>query len=327
MGTDSCRYSVINHRSTARRYEGDYLSSVMATIVLSRSLWRQRAFHQPGTRIQSIAMSRRRPFSSYFVTPKEVHEALRKNPPTAISTDAKVIPICAAWFMPNDPEKRTGLDVFQKKRIPTARFFDIDEIKDKESEYPHMLPTCDEFAHAMSKLGVRKEDELVIYDTEELGLFSAPRVAWTMRVYGHPKVHVLNNFRLWGKEGAEDIQILDARSKGRWEGTEPEPRPGLKSGHMPGSTSLPFQELLDPETKTMLPKEALRKIFEDKHVDLKKPIITSCGTGVTAAIIEAALKEADYGAEDDRRLYDGSWTEWASRVSPTSGLIQSGRST
>ncbi|KAK5265770.1 hypothetical protein LTR40_014477, partial [Exophiala xenobiotica] len=126
-------------------------------------------------------MSRRQPFSSYFVTPKEVHEALKKSPPTAISTDAKVIPICAAWFMPNDPEKRTGLEVFKKKRIPTARFFDIDEIKDKESEYPHMLPTCDVFADAMSKLGVRKEDELVIYDTEELGLFSAPRVAWTMR--------------------------------------------------------------------------------------------------------------------------------------------------
>jgi thiosulfate/3-mercaptopyruvate sulfurtransferase len=111
-----------------------------------------------------------------------------------------------------------------------------------------------------------------------------------------------------GKEGSEDIQILDARSKGRWEGTEEEPRPGLKSGHMPGSTSIPFQELLDPETKTLLPREELKKVFEAKRIDSKRPIITSCGTGVTAAIVEAALKEAEYGLDDDRRLYDGSWT-------------------
>jgi thiosulfate/3-mercaptopyruvate sulfurtransferase len=253
--------------------------------------------------------------------------------------------------MPNDPEKRTGVEVFKKKRIPSARFFDIDEIKDSESEYPHMLPTCDAFADAMSRLGIKRDDELVIYDTEELGLFSAPRVAWTMRVFGHPKVHILNNFRLWvqegypvetglpevpnltkyaipsyntdmvvkfaemktigydyGKEGAEEIQVLDARSKGRWEGTEPEPRPGLKSGHMPGSTSLPFQELLDPETKALLPAEELRKILESKQLDSNKAFITTCGTGVTAAIIEAALKEAQFGAEHDRRVYDGSWT-------------------
>jgi thiosulfate/3-mercaptopyruvate sulfurtransferase len=111
-----------------------------------------------------------------------------------------------------------------------------------------------------------------------------------------------------GKEGAEDFHILDARSKGRWEGTEPEPRPGLKSGHMPGSTSLPFQELLDPETKALLPAEELRKILESKQLDSKKPFITTCGTGVTAAVLEAALKEAQFGAEDDRRVYDGSWT-------------------
>lgn len=320
-------------------------------IMVSSPLWRRAALRPLRLRSQHTAFLQRHPFSSYLVTPQEVNDALTKNAPTAISTAPKVVPICAAWFMPNDPEKRTGLAVFNKKRIPTARFFDIDAIKDNESDYPHMLPTCDEFSDAMSKLGVRKEDELVIYDTEELGLFSAPRVAWTMRVYGHPKVHLLNNFRLWvkegfpletgppqvpnitkypvpsyntdmvvkfaemktigydhGKEGAEDIQILDARSKGRWEGTEPEPRPGLKSGHMPGSTSVPFQELLDPETKTLLPREELKKIFEAKQIDSTRPIITSCGTGVTAAIIEAALKEAEYGLDDDRRLYDGSWT-------------------
>jgi len=303
--------------------------------------------------------------SSYIVKPKELNDALKKNSPTAISTDARVVPICAAWFMPNDPQGRTGIEAFKKSRIPSARFFDIDDVKDHESKYPHMLPTCEKFAEAMAKMGVRKEDELVIYDTEELGLFSAPRVAWTMRVYGHTRVHLLDNFKLWvqegfpvedgppmvpnitnysipsyntdmvvkfaemktigydhGKEGAEEIQILDARSKGRWEGSEPEPRPGLKSGHMPGSTSVPFQELLDPDTKTLLPPEHLKEIFTSKGLDPQKPMITSCGTGVTAAIIELALKQSKFGSDDDRRLYDGSWTEFASRVSDTSGLVR-----
>ena len=252
--------------------------------------------------------------------------------------------------MPNDLQGRTGIESYKKKRISDSRFFDIDAIKDNESVYPHMLPTCEIFAEAMQKLGIRKDDDLVVYDTEELGLFSAPRAAWTLRVFGHPNVHVLNNFRLWckegfptesgdpaavepskypvpayqtdmvvkyaemktigydhGKEGAEEIQILDARSKGRWEGTEPEPRPGLRSGHMPGSTSLPFQELLDPETKTLLPSEDLNQILTAKGIDPERPIISSCGTGVTAAIIEAALQEAKFGKINDRRLYDGSW--------------------
>ena len=289
--------------------------------------------------------------SSYVVKPKELDAALKQNPPSRISTDPRVIPICAAWFMPNDPEGRTGIETFKKKRIPTARFFDVDSIKDNDSPYPHMLPTCEVFAEAMEKLGIRKDDELVIYDTEELGLFSAPRVGWTLRVYGHPRVHILNNFRLWvkeglptvsgepesfdttkypvpsyhtdmvvkfaemktigydyNKEGSEQIQILDARSPGRWEGSEPEPRPGLRSGHMPGSTNVPFQDMLDPETKTLLEPEQLRKVFESKNLDPKKPIITTCGTGVTAAILEAGLQASDFGKANDRRVYDGSWT-------------------
>jgi thiosulfate/3-mercaptopyruvate sulfurtransferase len=289
--------------------------------------------------------------STYVVTPKELSEALKKNAGTKISTAPRTVPICAAWFMPNDLQGRTGVESFKKKRIPGARFFNIDDVKDHDSPYPHMLPTCEAFADAMQKMGVRKDDDLVVYDTEELGLFSAPRVAWTLRVYGHPNVHILNNFRLWcseglpaesgepevpqpstypvpsyqtdmvvkfaemktigydfGKEGAEEIQILDARSRGRWEGTEPEPRPGLRSGHMPGSVSVPFQELLHPETKALLQPEQLEQVFTSKHLDPKKPIIASCGTGVTAAIIEAALQQARFGKPNDRRLYDGSWT-------------------
>lgn len=290
-------------------------------------------------------------FDSYVVTPKELDAALKKNAPSKISTDPRVIPVCAAWFMPNDGHGRTGIETFKKKRIPTARFFDVDGIKDHDSPYPHMLPTCEVFADAMETLGIRKDDELVVYDTEELGLFSAPRVGWTLRVYGHPRVHILNNFRLWvqeglptvsgeaeavdrtkypvpsyhtdmvvkfaemktigydyNKEGSEQIQILDARSPGRWDGSEPEPRPSLRSGHMPGSTNLPFQEMLDPDTKALLEPEKLRQVFESKKVDPKKPIITSCGTGVTAAILEAALQASGFGKANDRRLYDGSWT-------------------
>lgn len=214
-----------------------------------------------------------------------------------------------------------------------------------------MLPSPETFARAMSDLGIRQTDELVVYDTQELGIFSAPRVGWTLKVFGHPRVHLLNNFRIWvqqgyptesgepepaekshypvpeldvskvvafdevrmlagdyGKEGAEGVQVLDARSKGRWAGTEPEPRPGLSSGHIPGSVSVPVSELLDPKDKTLLSGEELRRVFESKGVDPMRPIICTCGTGVTAAVIDAALDEAGFGRPEDRRLYDGSWT-------------------
>lgn len=254
--------------------------------------------------------------------------------------------------MPNDPEGRKGIDAFRKNRIPNARFFDLDEVKDPDSPYPHMLPTCEMFAEAMSNIGIRRDDAIVVYDTEELGIFSAPRVGWTLRVFGHPKVYVLNNYRLWVREGfptetgepkpveektkypvptfhsnlvipylemkelakdhcrtgVQEAEILDARSTGRWAGTDPEPRPGLSSGHVPGSKSLPFQELLDPETKTYLPKEELEKVFKERQVDPNKTIISSCGTGVTATVIETALAEAAYGDAIHRRVYDGSWT-------------------
>ncbi|KAI4137721.1 MAG: hypothetical protein L6R39_007134 [Caloplaca ligustica] len=306
-------------------------------------------------------------FQSYIVTPKELATALTKNVPTKISTAPRVIPLCAAWFLPNDPQGRTGRRVFEEKRIPSARFFDLDAIKDHESPYPHMLPSAETFAEAMQNMGIRKDDEVVVYDTQELGIFSAPRVAWTLKVFGHPAVHILNNFRLWveqgyptesgkvvavveepshypvpdlvasqvvsfgemreiardhGKEGSEGIQILDARSKGRWAGTEPEPRPGLPSGHMPGSINVPVSELLDPRTGTLLPGEELRKLFESKGVDPERPIVSSCGTGVTAAVVDAALGEAGFGRPEARKLYDGSWTEWAQRVSEADGLIR-----
>lgn len=214
-----------------------------------------------------------------------------------------------------------------------------------------MLPSASDFAKAMSGMGIKKDDTVVVYDSLEHGIFSAPRVGWTLKAFGHDSVHVLNNFKLWveegyptesgefwdvdtcvypipkfdsdklvefeevreiakdhNKEGAEGVQILDARPNGRWSGKDAEPRPGLESGHMPGSINIPVSELLDPVKKTILPGDQLRRIFESKGVDPDRPIINSCGTGVTAAVIDAALHEAGYGKESNRKLYDGSWT-------------------
>ncbi|KAM0329324.1 hypothetical protein ACHAQA_004629 [Verticillium albo-atrum] len=305
----------------------------------------------------------RRSFSSYLVTPKELHEALQKNPPTKISTDPRVVPVCASWFLPNDG--RTGIDTFREQRIPKAKFFDLDKVIDRNSPYPHMLPSGKNFAATMSELGIRKDDTVVIYDTKELGIFSAPRVGWTFKIFGHPKVHVLNNFKQWvaeglptesgelysvecctyqipqldaskvaefeevrevaldyNKEGAEGVQILDARSPGRFAGTDPEPREGLSSGHMPGSINVPIGALLDPETKAFLSPEKLKQVFKERGVDPEKPIISSCGTGVTACVIETALEQAQYGSAEKRKVYDGSWTEWAQRVSSSDSLIR-----
>lgn len=176
--------------------------------------------------------------------------------------------------MPNDPEKRTGKGAFAAGRVPTARFFDIDAVSDKNSQYPHMLPSPELFSKAMSELGIRRDDSVVVYDSAEVGIFSAPRAAWTLKAFGHDQVHILNNFKLWvdqgfpiekdepeavdatdypvpqldsslvmsyetlkerikeqGKEGAEKITILDARPKGRFDGTAAEPRAGKNTSH------------------------------------------------------------------------------------------------
>lgn len=213
-------------------------------------------------------MSSHYTLDSYLVTPSDLNAALQKNVFTKLSTAPRVIPLCASWFLPNDG--RNGYETFVAERIPHARFFDLDAIKDPHSPYPHMLPSAEDFAEAMRHLGIRREDSVVVYDTKELGIFSAPRVGWTLQAFGHPNVHILNNFRKWveeglptesgepkdispvdypipdldhskvvafeevvtiakesGKEGSEEIQILDARSLGRWKGVDPEPREGM----------------------------------------------------------------------------------------------------
>lgn len=330
--------------------------------------------HSPSS-ISSFLGSHPRSFSSYAITPLQLKEALEQKP----ASTPRIIPLCAAWFMPNDPEKRDGYTTFIQSRIPNARFFDLDAVKDAESPYPHMLPIQEVFEESMQKLGINRDDRVVVYDAQETGLFSAPRVGWTLKVFGHEKVHLLNNFKLWVQAGyptesgepapvqpskyqvstfspelvvnfaemkhiaknniaqekrkeaestepakgekeaqkeeskpatkaKEDEQVIDARATPRWTGAAPEPRADLPSGHIPGSQNLPFSELLDPETKTLYPAEKLREIFASKEIDPEKPVISSCGTGVTAAILDAAFEESNYVPQRNRRLYDGSWT-------------------
>jgi len=333
----------------------------MAAATLTRARAPLLSGFRPHTRFIFQATARRS-LSSYLVTPKELSAALKKNSPSKISTAPRTVAVCASWFLPTSP--LNGLQTFREKRIPNARFFDLDKVIDKRSPYPHMLPSASDFASAMSGMGIKKDDTVVVYDSHELGIFSAPRVGWTLKAFGHDSVHVLNNFKVWveegyptesgefwdvdtcvypipqfdasrliefeevrevakdyNKEGAEGVQILDARPYGRWSGKDAEPRPGLESGHIPGSISIPFSDLLDPVSKTILPGDRLRKIFEAKGVDPSRPIINSCGTGVTAAVLDAALSEAGYGDETKRKLYDGSWTEWAQRVKPSDNLI------
>ncbi|KAF2148805.1 Rhodanese-like protein [Myriangium duriaei CBS 260.36] len=298
--------------------------------------------------------------NSYLVSPKQLDAAIKSRPES-------LIPISAAWFLPNDAQSRTGHQSFIKSHIPSSRFFDLDAIADTSSPYPHMLPDSKTFSSHMSRLGINNTDTVVIYDAPELGLFSAPRVAWTFRVFGHQgRIHVLNNYKLWveqgyattdgeqekftetkyeangpdssmvtdfeavrelaknntsdGNEQQGETLILDARSKGRWSGQDPEPRKGLSSGHMPGSLSVAFTDLLDAETKTLKSSDELKKLFGGLGVTGDKPIVTSCGTGVTAAVVEAALLEAGI-ASGNRKVYDGSWTEWAQRASEEEGLI------
>jgi thiosulfate/3-mercaptopyruvate sulfurtransferase len=227
------------------------------------------------------------------------------------------------------------------KHIPGAIFFDINEHSDHSTPLPHMLPTPETFSRSMSALGINSNSHIVVY--EQHGVFSAPRAWWMLRTFGVQNVVILNGgLDAWIAAGlpvesgevhrlpasfhanlnhdavkdfdqirnliAEHAQILDARSSGRFAGTAPEPRPAIPSGHMPGAINVPFTELA--EEGRLLPAERLRELFAAKHVDLDRPITTTCGSGVTAAVVALALEIA--GAEHVT-LYDGSWSEYAQR--------------
>lgn len=244
----------------------------------------------------------------------------------------------ASWYMPDagrDPKAE-----YDAGHIPGARFFDIDEISDLRSTLPHMAPPPEKFISRMRAMGVGDGHQVVVYDGA--GLFSAARVWWLFRLMGKTDVAVLDGgLPKWRAEGREiedlppimrdrhitvsrqhhlvkdvtqvahasklgEAEILDARSEGRFKGEVPEPRPGLRSGHIPGSRNIPFATLLNADG-TMKDPAALRAVFDAAGVDLSKPAITSCGSGVTAAIISLALERIGHR---NHSLYDGSWSEW-----------------
>ena len=225
---------------------------------------------------------------------------------------------------------------FLEAHIPGARFFDIDGWADKASDLPHMLPDAKGFALAMGAMGITRGDEVVVYDT--VGTTGAARVWWTFRAFGHERVSVLDGgLPKWRAEGRpvetgyaaevrpelvrarDDMlanieshaeQVLDARSAGRFAATEPEPRAGMRGGHIPGSLNLPYTELLDPASRTFRDKAALKAAFEAAGLDLDKPVATTCGSGVSAAVLALGLYEL---GRTDAAVYDGSWSEWGSR--------------
>jgi thiosulfate/3-mercaptopyruvate sulfurtransferase len=251
----------------------------------------------------------------------------------------------ASWYLP-----QAGRDAhaeYMTAHIQGAAFFDIDAISDGATDLPHMLPDPAAFASAMKKIGIGDADFVVFYDGA--GIYSAPRALWMMRAMGHGKSAVLdgglpkwrrearqiearsgepetigrphfiaridNGFRRNFKAMRDNLsrrgeQVVDARSPARFRGEEPEPRPGVRPGHIPDSVNIHYADVLTPRGE-MLPPDELKQLFAARGVDLDRPIVTTCGSGITAAILSLALEIA--GARTIA-LYDGSWAEWGSRA-------------
>ena len=247
----------------------------------------------------------------------------------------------ASWFMPGSP--RDAKAEFAERHIPGAVFFDIDEIADTDSPLPHMLPSPVKFSARVRKLGLGDGSRIVVYDSS--GILGAARVWWTFRVMGHEDVAVLDGgLPAWLAEDrptddhepqpgerhfsprvASDLvrdlnqikrvldngreQVVDARPAPRFKGEVPEPRAGLRSGHMPGALNVPVGSVIAPDGR-MKSAEEIRAVFEDAGVDLKKPIVTTCGSGITASVLALALART---GKDRVGVYDGSWSEWGGR--------------
>jgi thiosulfate/3-mercaptopyruvate sulfurtransferase len=248
--------------------------------------------------------------------------------------------IDASWFMPGT--QRDAKAEFVSGHIPGAVFFGIDEVCDRTSSLPHMLASAADFERALQDFGINSEQSVVVYDSQ--GLFSAPRVWWNLRVMGCDDAFVLDGgLTAWTAEGraleqgwpspkkggfraryrpelVRDIdqvravlesraaQIIDARPAPRFAGEAPEPRAGLRSGHMPGARNVPFGGLI--EDGRLVAADRVREIFRSAGADLSGPLITTCGSGVSAAVLALALARA---GRTDVAVYDGSWTEWGGR--------------
>jgi len=253
--------------------------------------------------------------------------------------EPNVVVVDGSYYLPT--QKRDARAEYLAAHIPGAVFFEIDAIADHSSDLPHMLPGPDQFGEAVGKLGISKTNTIVVYDG--LGLFSAPRVWWTFRIFGAENVFMLDGgLPAWKAEGrsleagevkrkpttfkaemdtgavamAGDVQnalntgsaqIVDARSAGRFAGKEPEPRPGLRPGRMPGAHNVPHADLV--ENGRLVSREKIAAAFKKAGVDVDKPIITSCGSGVSAVVLALALDTLG----KDARVYDGSWAEWGAR--------------
>jgi thiosulfate/3-mercaptopyruvate sulfurtransferase len=256
--------------------------------------------------------------------------------------DPDVEIVDGTWFMPGEPQ--TGAGSYAEGHIPGAVFFDIDEIADKSVDLPHMLPSPEDFARKAGQLGLRRDATIVVYDAQ--GLFSAPRVWWTLRVMGFADTVVLDGgLKKWRGEGRpvtseprplpstmlesvydpdlvrdlyavrlllerREAQLVDARAAVRFRGEAPEPRAGLRSGHMPGACNVPWNALVNADG-TLRTAPELQQAFETAGVDLRAPIVTTCGSGVSASLLALALARL---GRSDVAVYDGSWTEWGGRA-------------
>jgi len=254
--------------------------------------------------------------------------------------DPNVVAVYSSYYLP--AQNIDGHAEYRNGHIPSAVFFDVEAISDHSTDLPHMLPGPTQFGQAVGALGIGDGNTVVVYDS--LGLFSAARVWWTFRVFGAKSVYILDGgLPKWKSEGrplesgeskrapkkfnaemnvaavallddvrialaADSVQIVDARSAARFSGQAPEPRPGLRSGHMPRAFNVPYEQLI--ENGRLVSRDRMASVFASAGVDLDKPIITSCGSGVTAAILTLALESL---GKEPKGLYDGSWAEWGSR--------------